>query len=219
MPRRFLAGGARKRRKGSGLKLLHDSRLRRKLKKAEKKKEKARNDPLYVAYITLRSVPVAELFSNAQPRWVLPITSINEDTLLQRMGLPLAERNQIEGLQYVSGAGAQGGVDDGAALTEDQLSSYAIVRLAANPPAEVGFMQRRTAVRLVRPFPLGLRFSGKNMSPQPCWLAGTQHIALNFSDNDLVGVAARVEPSMVQGLAAPPKRADFASTPRNFFQM
>jgi len=33
---------------------------------------------------------------------------------------------------------------------------------------------------------LGLRFSGKNMSPLPCWLAGTQSVALNLcSGNDL----------------------------------
>ena len=46
-------------------------------------------------------------------------------------------------------------------------------------------MQRRTATRLLRPFPLGLRFSGKNMSPLPCWLAGAHSVALNMSNNDL----------------------------------
>jgi hypothetical protein len=35
------------------------------------------------------------------------------------------------------------------------------------------------------PFPLGLRFSGKNMSPLPCWLAGAQNVALNMTNNDL----------------------------------
>jgi hypothetical protein len=35
------------------------------------------------------------------------------------------------------------------------------------------------------PFPLGLRFSGKNMSPLPCWLAGAQSVALNMSNNDV----------------------------------
>eukprot|EP00966_Prymnesium_polylepis_P111486 2578862-Prymnesium_polylepis.1 len=63
--------------------------------------------------------------------------------------------------------------------------SRAIVQLAANPPPEVGRMQRRTAESLLRPFPLGLRFSGKNMSPQPCFLAGAQYICLNFSHSDL----------------------------------
>ena len=46
-------------------------------------------------------------------------------------------------------------------------------------------MQRRSAQWLLRPFPLGLRFSGKNMSPLPGWLAGAQNVCLNFSDNDL----------------------------------
>ena len=46
-------------------------------------------------------------------------------------------------------------------------------------------MQRRTATRLLRPFPLGLRFSGKNMSPLPCWLAGAHSVALNMSNPDL----------------------------------
>eukprot|EP00966_Prymnesium_polylepis_P334138 7389537-Prymnesium_polylepis.1 len=46
-------------------------------------------------------------------------------------------------------------------------------------------MQRRTQRRLLRPYPLGARFSGNNMSPQPSWLAGAQSACLNFSDNDL----------------------------------
>lgn len=46
-------------------------------------------------------------------------------------------------------------------------------------------MQRRTAGWLTRAFPLGLRLSGANMSPLPCWLAGAQFVALNFSNNDL----------------------------------
>jgi len=61
----------------------------------------------------------------------------------------------------------------------------AIVKLAADPPKEVGRVQTLTSKKLLRPFPLGLRFSGKNMSPLPCWLGGAQNICLNFSDNDL----------------------------------
>jgi len=37
----------------------------------------------------------------------------------------------------------------------------------------------------LRPYPLGLRFSGKNMSPLPGWLSGCQHVALNMSNVDL----------------------------------
>ena len=57
--------------------------------------------------------------------------------------------------------------------------------LAYDPRDEVADMQRRTAVRSLRPYPLGLRFSGANMNPCPFWLAGAQHCALNMSNNDL----------------------------------
>ena len=67
-------------------------------------------------------------------------------------------------------------------LTDDQLSSRALVRLACDPPKEIGDIQRRTCVWHLRPFPLGLRFSGKNMSPLPCWLAGAQHVACAIRD-------------------------------------
>eukprot|EP00966_Prymnesium_polylepis_P109724 2539107-Prymnesium_polylepis.1 len=46
-------------------------------------------------------------------------------------------------------------------------------------------MQRRTAKYLLRPYPHGLRFSGKNMRPSPCWLVGAQCVALNMSNNDV----------------------------------
>ena len=52
-------------------------------------------------------------------------------------------------------------------VTEEQLSNQAVFRLAADPPPEVGEMQRRTTKSLLRAFPLGLRFSGKNMNPIP----------------------------------------------------
>ena len=66
-------------------------------------------------------------------------------------------------------------------FTTQQLSSRAIARLAANPPPEVGVIQRKTKSWLLRPYPLGLRISGNNMSPLPGWLAGAQSIALNMS--------------------------------------
>jgi len=101
------------------------------------------------------------------------------------LGLPFADRYQVEGLQIRSAASsaALGNIGIGVivGLTEEQLSSRAIARLATNPLPEVGLMQRRTTTWLVRPFPLGLRFSGKNMSPLPGWLAGTQSVCLNFS--------------------------------------
>eukprot|EP00966_Prymnesium_polylepis_P153891 3553549-Prymnesium_polylepis.1 len=38
-------------------------------------------------------------------------------------------------------------------------------------------MQRRTSRSILRPYPHGLRFSGRNMSPIPGWLAGAQCVA------------------------------------------
>jgi len=141
-------------------------------------------DEYYVARLALRTLPVPIFLSDAPPKWILPITSINEDRLLTELGLPHAERDQIEGLQSHQAA-ATTGEHEGLHLTVEQLSSCAIARLAANPPEEVGRMQRRTSGWLLRPFPLGLRFSGHNMSPLPAWLAGAQYVALNMSNNDL----------------------------------
>eukprot|EP00966_Prymnesium_polylepis_P291683 6736857-Prymnesium_polylepis.1 len=100
-------------------------------------------------------------------KFILPITSMNEDRVLRELGLALDVRNEIEGLHggRSSSAAALSG------LTEEQQMSRAVARLTANPPIEVGVMQRRACSYLVRPFPLGLRFSGKNMSPLPSWLA------------------------------------------------
>jgi hypothetical protein len=133
--------------------------------------------------------------------WVLCITSISESRLLTELGLPRVEQNQILGLQVRRAAGV---ISGGVWLSGQQLSNRAIVRLAANPPPQVGKMQRYTSRRLVRaavrphtlsmttrhakvlrsiscsqlrPFPLGLRLSGNNMSPLPCWLSGSQSVA------------------------------------------
>jgi len=138
-------------------------------------------DPFYADCVCLRSLPVGVFLGTSRSQWVLPITSINEDRLLKELGIPRAERGVIEGLQI----GRPSPSATGVGLTEEQQSSRAIVRLAATPPPEVGVMQQRTAQWLCRPFPLGLRFSGKNMSPLPGWLAGAHHIALNMSNNDL----------------------------------
>jgi len=145
-------------------------------------------DDFYASTLTLRSLAVSAFLGDEPPVWPLPITSINEDRLLTELGLSLAKRNQIEGLHFgrdamqermVSGSHHRGG------LTEEQLSSRAIAQLAADPPAKAGNLQRRTSSWLLRPFPLGLRFSGKNLSPLPGWLVGAQSIALNMSNNDL----------------------------------
>jgi len=135
-------------------------------------------DDLYISCLGLRTIQVKFFLGDAPLQWPLNITSINEDRLLKEMGLSRAERDQIEDLSSAS-------VIEGQDLTEAQPSTTAIVRLAADPPPDVGVMQRRTESRLLRPFPLGLRFSGKNMSPIPAWLAGAQCVCLNMSNTDL----------------------------------
>jgi len=146
----------------------------------KQKDPKELTDTYYAEQLGLRSLPVPTFLSSAPASVALPITSINEDRLLVELGIVHAERNQIEGL-HSSSSRARGGH----VLSEEQLSSIAISRLAANPPPEVGIIQRRTQKWMLRPFPLGLRFSGKNMSPLPGWLAGAQSVALNMSNNDL----------------------------------
>ena len=67
-----------------------------------------------------------------------------QDRLLVLLGLTKAERNQIEGLSSVSMRGGLG-------LSEAELSSRAIARLALEPPRKVGELQRRSARWLLRP--------------------------------------------------------------------
>eukprot|EP00966_Prymnesium_polylepis_P323324 7379526-Prymnesium_polylepis.1 len=115
------------------------------------------SDNFYASTIALRSAPIRAFASHqgGKPQhWLLPITSVNEDKLLQLLGLPFADRYQVEGLQIRSAASsaALGNIGIGVivGLTEEQLSSRAIARLATNPLPEVGLMQRRTTTWLVR---------------------------------------------------------------------
>mmetsp|Transcript_74504 Transcript_74504/g.205372 ORF Transcript_74504/g.205372 Transcript_74504/m.205372 type:complete len:583 (+) Transcript_74504:981-2729(+) len=170
-------GGARTARKNSSKQSQRrSSELAEESFKADEESFKASG--LYVEILALRSLPISDFLGDAPPKWPLAITSINEDRLLRELGLQDEERNQIEGL---SSTRVRGGIS----LTEEQMSSRAIARLAADPPQQVGSFQRRTRAWLLRPYPLGLRFSGKNMSPLPGWLAGGQGVCLNFSDADL----------------------------------
>mmetsp|Transcript_86037 Transcript_86037/g.257812 ORF Transcript_86037/g.257812 Transcript_86037/m.257812 type:complete len:1403 (-) Transcript_86037:178-4386(-) len=153
-------------------------RAKRRLERLRKRGRKAKGDPLYVEILGLRSVPISTFLGEGKATWPLQITSIMEDRLLAVLGLHVVERVQIEGLKRTAEA-SRGG------LTSGQKSMRAIARLAADPPPEVGAMQRRTSKKLIRLFPLGLRFSGRNMSPLPGWLAGAHHACLNFSDVDL----------------------------------
>ena len=117
-------------------------------------------DAFYASYLSLRSQPVSSFLGGAPPKSEFPITSIPEDRLLRAMGMSAIERNQIEGLVHDLG----GTLSESA---EEQQISRAIVRFVATPPPEVGRLQQKTASWPLRPFPLGLRFSGKNMSPLP----------------------------------------------------
>jgi len=135
-------------------------------------------DEFYTSLIGLRSETMSSFCGGGPPTWAVPVTSISENQMLKALGLSDFEIEQIEGLGSVSIRGGYG-------LTEEQLSSRAVVRLAADPPQDVGVVQRRTAQWLLRPFPLGFRFSGKNMSALPGWLGGAQYVCLNFSEADL----------------------------------
>mmetsp|Transcript_54109 Transcript_54109/g.160504 ORF Transcript_54109/g.160504 Transcript_54109/m.160504 type:complete len:614 (+) Transcript_54109:2410-4251(+) len=158
----------------------------RKMDKVREKSLKVSTDEYYGSYLSLRAATVQAFLEGARPNWPLPITSMNEDTLLVHLGLSTPERNQIEGLQTSRRSSTSRRLSENElGLTDEQLSTRAIARLAANPPSGVGEFQRKTRGWLLRPYPLGARFSGNNMSPLPGWLAGAQSVALNMSNVDL----------------------------------
>eukprot|EP00966_Prymnesium_polylepis_P112430 2601017-Prymnesium_polylepis.1 len=78
---------------------------------------------------------------------ILFVTSVGEDRLLREMGTSHTDRNQIEGLQSSSADLMQCTFG----LTNEQLSSRALMRIAADPPPDVGSLQRRTADWILRP--------------------------------------------------------------------
>ena len=119
-------------------------------------------DELYVGLIVLRSEPL-EIPLGPGSKWPLPITSISEPKLLRELGISRSERIAIQELSSVRGQGTVG-------LSDEQQMSRAVATLAANPPPEVGRMQERSKTKLLRAYPVGLRFSGRNMSPMyRCW--------------------------------------------------
>jgi len=140
------------------------------------------SDSVYANCLSIRSMPIGDFLASPCPGPKMIMTSTAEGRFLAMMDVHGAERSQIQGLQIrnseLGSAGKLG-------LTEEQLSTRAVVRLAGNPPLRVGLMQRQTSQRLLRVYPLGLRFSGKNMSPLPGWLGGAQSVALNMSNLDL----------------------------------
>jgi len=151
---------------------------RRKLdKKTDRRAKASKNvtDEFYASFLALRAEPTPTFLGHTASKWALPITSANEHRFLKLLGIPADQRNQIEGLV----------VGSAAARDEERQIANAVVRLAADPPPSVGQIQRCSAKHLIRPYPIGIRFSGKNMSPLPPWLGGAQHVCLNFSDVDL----------------------------------
>jgi hypothetical protein len=130
------------------------------MRKKEKRVSKSSlTDEFYASHLSVRSLPVDVYLANNPPKWVLPITSIDEDKLLRALKVPGSERSLIEGVMPLQKSSYRGGVG-----ASNSVSS-AIVRLAANPPGKVGVWQLRTASWLVRLFPHGLRLSGRNMTP------------------------------------------------------
>lgn len=105
--------------------------------------------------------------------------------MLAAIGVRSSDRNVIEGLHGAPGTSSISRDSNGRTLSLQQMSSRAIAQLVANPPPKVGVMQQRTAKWMLRPYPLGLRFSGHNMSPLPFWLAGAQNVCLNMSNVDV----------------------------------
>jgi len=135
------------------------------LKDAAKKAEQA-TEQLLASIISLRATHIKE-FIKEKTNWPLTITSINEDRLLEQVGLSVEERNHIEGLSLVNRLSA--------------AHNHTAVNLARDPPREMFELQRRTSKWLLRPYPHGLRFSGMNMDPLSCWMTGAQNVALNLT--------------------------------------
>ena len=141
-------------------------------------------DDFYAAYISMRAMPPLAFLADDPPIWPLTIVSLSENKLLNEIALPEAEQKLICGLQ-LGASPSSIIVRGGTILSETQLANLAIVRLARDPPPRVGRMQRRAAGILLRVYPHGFRFSGKNMTPLPCWLSGAQYVALNMGTCDL----------------------------------
>jgi len=154
----------------------HASRAQQTLEQQYLSTKLKSTDEYYAATLSLRSLHLQAFLGDEQPTSPPTMTSINEDRLLIVLGLTAQERNQIEGLASVH---------ERFGLTEEQMSAHAVTLAVVDPPPTVGIMQRKTSARLLRSYPLGLRFSGKNMSPVPSWLCGCQYVAINVSYVDL----------------------------------
>eukprot|EP00966_Prymnesium_polylepis_P185531 4300500-Prymnesium_polylepis.1 len=103
-------------------------KARKKLARQRRKSGGDGSDELYQTLLTLRAEPLQAFFGLARPsQWALPIVSINEMKHLKALGVSEAERNQIQGIGLTSSSLI---VRGGLILTETQLSTLAVVRLA-----------------------------------------------------------------------------------------
>jgi hypothetical protein len=118
-------------------------------------------DDLYSSYLSLRSRPFKDFVGGAEPKWVLPMSSVNEDCLLQHLGLSRDERMQMEGLQVGRQSAA---VDGSGMLEEEKRVTRAVVRLAAAPPPQTGALQRLSSNWLLRPLYLSLGFEPRSLA-------------------------------------------------------
>ena len=148
-------------------------------------------DELYAGLLSVRSAPMASFLKDAPSRARVYMTSLDENGLLKRIGVTRADRDRIEGLQ--SGISNSSVVAQGRrSFTGLQVANEAVARVARDPPTQVGVMQWRTTEKLLRIYPLGLRFSGSNMSPLPGWLSGGQSVCLNLATTKSLDLATQV---------------------------
>ena len=107
-----------------------------------------KTDAYYASCLAIRSQPVDLFLGNGDSRWEMTMTSMDENRLLRELDVTKADRDHIEGLQATSLTGRPG-------RSEGQIALLALLRLSTDPPAAVGRMQRRTARKLLRMYPLG----------------------------------------------------------------
>ena len=123
----------------------------------KEKKIKVKPDKLYGSYLSLRSVPVGGFRAGDRYGFALLITSIGEEKLFG----PSELMNNAFGSNLT--------------LVDERRTKMT---------SAVHAMQRQTADWLVRPYSRGLRFSGLNHDPLPCWLSGCQHVSLNLCNDE-----------------------------------
>ena len=123
-------------------------------RRQKRQPSKKGTDEYYSAWVAVRARPLPTFLNEKKSEWVLPISSINGSRLLSELKIQRDERYQIDGLR-IGQKKALRGEKKGAGMTDEQLSARALIRVAANPPAGVGDMQRRTSERLLRAYPHG----------------------------------------------------------------